>query len=127
MDPVITRLFKRFENIWGQPWLNRYGSETDFQLLFREWADALQDMSLDEIKKSLEFCRDNCEYPPSIKVFKQGRRSQFGIGYTPQYYRDAKETTSPRLETDRTGHMTASAETVQSALAEIKAKLRGRA
>ena len=67
---LVLRIFKRFELIWGALWLNRYGDDNDFELLQLEWGTALNGIDNDKIARAIEFCREEYDFPPSIKQFK---------------------------------------------------------
>ena len=72
--PLVMRLFKRFEMIWGQVWLNRYGDDDNFALLTNEWSVALGALSHQQIADAIEYCRDEYDWPPSISQFKSAAK-----------------------------------------------------
>lgn len=66
----ITRIFKRFEEIWGDRFLNQFKSERDFELESFRWQSGLYGATADEIKKALELCRLGfIDSPPHVIEF----------------------------------------------------------
>jgi hypothetical protein len=53
----IDRIFKRFDEIWGSRFLNRFNSDTDFDLERLRWQSGLFGATADEIRRVLDMCR----------------------------------------------------------------------
>lgn len=66
---VIERLFSKFTLIYGKAFADMWAT-IDAELLKGEWADALEKYSLEELKLSLDYCRDKVKYPPNLAEFK---------------------------------------------------------
>jgi len=124
----IALLWVRFGKIYGHKWETAYGECDD-----GTWLQGLSGVSPDQVAHGLGVVMEiGDEWPPSLPAFRQmckgeheieQQKNEFGLDYTPQYYHKDKATDAKQLETDRAGHMTASKETVNDALAKMRKSL----
>lgn len=62
-------LYLRFSIIYARKFVESYHDD-DFKSLWEnEWAAGLENVNLNSISPALEYCRNNCEWPPSIAEF----------------------------------------------------------
>lgn len=54
----IQRIFKRFDEIFGEKFLNQFTSENDFDLEVLKWQAALMGCTAEEIGKVLNLCKN---------------------------------------------------------------------
>jgi hypothetical protein len=66
----IDALFSRFEAMYGKQFIDKW-QNVDMVMVKEEWADALDGMDGETIKKALNACRLNNPYPPNSPEFYQ--------------------------------------------------------
>lgn len=71
-------LFKRLQAIYGARWDDQFPSEERHDAAMAEWAQALAGLSGDQIRRGIERCRVECEWPPSIAKFVALAKSPVG-------------------------------------------------
>ena len=123
----IDRLWERMTMLYGHKWTSSVGDCDD-----GTWMAGLHDITAQMIADGLErIIKGGNDWPPSLPEFrkicenKEITTNEHGLNYVPQIYREEKPIDAKQLETDRTGHMTASSETVSTSLAAIRGFLRG--
>lgn len=122
----VAALFKRFESIWGDKWLNRVGNLEMLRVVTEDWSQALDGFTGDEIKRGIDTCRAKHTWPPSIAEFIEAarpNRDPFGIGYIPECYRRARDDNGQEVKKITSA---ASDETRINSLAECRDILRGK-
>ena len=127
-DKHIALLWMRLGKIYGHKWESSYGESDD-----GTWLQGLTGVTPDQVAHGLSIIMEVGEdWPPTLPVFRkmcigeheiEKKPNEFGLDYVPQMYREDKPTDAKQLETDRSGHMTASKETVESSLAKLRNKL----
>ena len=119
----VLAIFKKFQARYLHKWTSAIdGIEAE---AMSEWSRVLAGLTGDQIKHGLDTW--DGEWYPTAGEFRQAclghQKNGFGLDYVPQMYREEKPTDAKQLETDRTGHMTASKETVEGEIAKMRAKL----
>lgn len=83
-------LFKRFEAIYGNLFVDRFKTQEDYEAAMQEWAEALVVLSGEQIKRGIEKCRVVKTFPPSIAEFMTLAREEMGYqGAAYRFYRPA--------------------------------------
>ncbi len=93
----IAWLFKKFQIRYGHKWTSRIdGIERE---AVQEWASELSGLTSNEFRTGYEAWKDS--WPPSIDEYrdscKPNKNNEFGLGYTPEVYRQSAETNRDRL------------------------------
>lgn len=89
---VIDRVFVRMTSNYGHRWSSRFASADMLNAAKAEWAWALDEFSLDEIKQGFERCFEHYEWPPSMTEFVRCCRpanEDFGLPDLEAAYREA--------------------------------------
>ncbi len=67
----ITTLFLRFQGIWLDKWARCIPSAEILECAKRDWRIALAGFTGQEIRRGIDYARDNLDWPPSIAEFKK--------------------------------------------------------
>ena len=65
----ILALFARLRAIYGKRFLDLYPGDT-LDAAMDEWRHGLKNMTGEQVKKGLEYCREQYQWPPSIAEFR---------------------------------------------------------
>ena len=64
-------IFLNFVAIYGPKYKSAFATQELMELTESHWSDALKNIDLDIIKKTILRCRDTLEWPPSIAEFRK--------------------------------------------------------
>jgi hypothetical protein len=66
----IERIFKRFDEIWSERFLNQFNSDKDFEIAKKQWQCGLYGLNAEQIRKGLDLCRSHyVQKPPHVVEF----------------------------------------------------------
>lgn len=66
----VERIFKRFDEIWSNQFLNQFTTDKDFDVAKKQWQSGLFGLSADQIRKGLDLCRSHyVKHPPHVVEF----------------------------------------------------------
>jgi hypothetical protein len=68
----IDALMAKFARIWGPKWTDHVAASGGADAVAAEWRDGLAGMTGEQVRTSLDYCRANLTWPPSIAEFRQG-------------------------------------------------------
>lgn len=60
----------RFKSIWMHKWTSLFTTNEDYEIFKDEWGRGLAELTGEEIKKGIDHCRNNLEWPPTLMEFK---------------------------------------------------------
>lgn len=92
----INEIFARFTLIYKHFWTDSLPTELVEAATKFEWAATLHDLTHQQIRKTIDFCKANIKYPPLLPEFRQLALYQFGnsaiskMEDTVNYYRSLK-------------------------------------
>lgn len=72
-------LYIRFSAIYGDKFVKSYHHDDFKKVWYAEWAEGLKGINVTVIKDSLEYCKQNVEWPPSIAEFRNICEKYSGI------------------------------------------------
>jgi hypothetical protein len=95
----VDAIFKKMQSIYLTKWTSQFHTEYDIRATKQEWAEGLQGMTGEEIKKALKKCREEFNWPPSIAEF---RLAGIGGGNLPEQnsaaYKEFKRLPRPKAD-----------------------------
>ena len=102
---LIINLWERMAHIYGHKWTSAHGEsgieKNELTEVARTWATGLRGVTGEQIAVGLRACIDRLDdWPPTLPEFKRlclGKNNPFGLGYTPEVYRDSAVTVDKRL------------------------------
>lgn len=100
-------VFKRFHNIYGQSWTNRFEGKTTLQQVCEEWASDLARYTEAEIDEAVETCKRQYPLAPTL----------------PQFLELCKLAHARKYEVKRVEYKPASKETMQRELAKMRSRV----
>lgn len=68
-DKLIARLFMRFAAIFGRRWSSTYPNVKSVELAKREWNGSISQLTMEELKRGVDYCKLHCEWPPALAEF----------------------------------------------------------
>ena len=68
-DKLIARLFMRFAAIFGRRWTSTYPNVKSVELAKREWNEPISQLTMQELKRGVDYCKSHCEWPPALAEF----------------------------------------------------------
>jgi hypothetical protein len=93
-------IFKRMQARYGHKWTSAI--EGIEETAVREWSEGLGELSADQVKRGLDSWDQ--AWPPSLPEFRAAclgnGRNEFGLDYTPEYYRPVIRDRSRLLSSD---------------------------
>lgn len=73
------RLYLRFSTIWPEKFVKPYHTEEFISVWYQEWAEGLEGIKAEHIKKALDYCKMNLDWPPSIAEFRRYCEKVMGL------------------------------------------------
>lgn len=64
-------MFLRMAAIFTHKWTSQYPTENALKVAKSEWAEALHDLTGEQIQRGLKACRQELQWPPSIAEFRE--------------------------------------------------------
>lgn len=68
LQKMIDELFLKFAAYYGSQFLSKWAG-IDIDMVKSEWADGLEQFTVETVGKALDYVRENCEFPPSLPEF----------------------------------------------------------
>lgn len=68
---LAKKLYLRFSVIWGIKLTNQYPTVELIDMWAQDWYEGLVGVDISTMKSSIEYCRNNLEWPPSIAEFRK--------------------------------------------------------
>lgn len=76
---IAKRLYMRFTTIYGEKFTRNHPTDDFVQMWWEDWAMGIAGLSPESIKKALQNCMMNLEWPPSIAEFRRLCESEDGL------------------------------------------------
>lgn len=64
-------LYLRFTVIWGHKFTASHTNENFTDMWAADWSESLLGIASNDIRKAIEYCRANLEWPPSLAEFRK--------------------------------------------------------
>lgn len=79
----------RFAALYGHKWNSSYPSMHAIEIAKREWGQAIEKLTMEQIKRGLEHCKNHLEWPPSLAEFLKCSREDNTLPTINQAFREA--------------------------------------